>query len=53
MFLRRVKLYTYKAERRKHMKRFSMQDVFSFVAEELLVIIDVLGLRDIIIMSAC
>ena len=35
------------------MKRFNVADVFSFVAEELLVIIDVLGLRDIIIMSAC
>lgn len=35
------------------MKRFNIADVFSFVAEELLVIIDVLGLRDIIIMSAC
>ena len=35
------------------MKQFNVADVFSFVAEELLVIIDVLGLRDIIIMSAC
>lgn len=35
------------------MKRFNVADVFSFVAEELLVIIDVLGLRGIIIMNAC
>ena len=35
------------------MKRFNVADVFSFVAEELLVIIDVLGLCGIIIMSAC
>ncbi len=35
------------------MKRNSVCDVFSFVAEELLVIIDVLVLRGIIIMNAC
>ena len=35
------------------MKRNYVKDVFSFVAEELLVIIDVLVLRGIIIMNAC
>lgn len=35
------------------MKRSDMNNVFSFLNEALLVIIDVLGLRDIIIMSAC
>ena len=34
------------------MKRSNMIDVFSFVAEELLVIIDVLVLRSIIILNA-
>ena len=34
------------------MKRSNMMDVFSFVAEELLVIIDVLVLRSIIILNA-
>ena len=35
------------------MKWNYVKDVFSFVAEELLVIIDVLVLRGIIIMNAC
>lgn len=35
------------------MKRNNVCDVFSFAAEELLVIIDVLVLRGIIIMNAC
>ena len=35
------------------MYRTYVKDVFSFVAEELLVIIDVLVLRSIIIMDAC
>lgn len=35
------------------MKRFKGMEVFSFIAERLLAIIDVLVLRSIIIMDAC